>query len=110
MLSGIPGQSGQKGGLVGGGKDDQNEPKAGGDIVTAIDNAPVAGVPDILSYLNGKQPGDKVTLTVLRAGQNSSYPLSSPNGRTKCRLRAGVSQAPTRMATALILSFHLRIK
>jgi S1-C subfamily serine protease len=75
VVSVFPGSPAEKGGLVGGGKDDQNEPKAGGDIVTAIDSAPVTSVQDILSFLNGKQPGDKVTLTVLRAGQTTSVPI-----------------------------------
>jgi 2-alkenal reductase len=54
-----------KAGLRGGGDD-----PARGDIITAIDGRPVAKVEDIISYLDAqKSPGDTVTLTVLREGQ-----------------------------------------
>ncbi len=42
----------------------------GGDLVTAIDNAPVKTFDDLLIYLESfKSPGDTITLKVLRAGQ-----------------------------------------
>jgi 2-alkenal reductase len=42
---------------------------AGGDLITAVDNEPVKQFDDLLIYLeNHKSPGDKITLTVLRAG------------------------------------------
>ena len=75
IVSVFPGSPAEKAGLTAGGKDDQNEPKAGGDIVTAVDNSTVTSVQDILFYLNGKMPGDKVTLTVQRASQAVSVPV-----------------------------------
>ncbi|MBK9093535.1 MAG: trypsin-like peptidase domain-containing protein [Anaerolineae bacterium] len=43
---------------------------AGGDLITAIDDQPVARFDDLLIYLETyKGPGDTVTLTVLRDGQ-----------------------------------------
>ncbi|MEJ2740401.1 MAG: trypsin-like peptidase domain-containing protein [Dehalococcoidia bacterium] len=44
----------------------QEQPAAGGDIIIAIDNEPLETIEDLLSYLNGKKPGDKVVLSVLR--------------------------------------------
>jgi serine protease Do len=42
----------------------------GGDLITAIDGNPVRQFSDLLSYLiNETSPGDQVTLTVLRNGQ-----------------------------------------
>ena len=42
----------------------------GGDVITAVDGQPVAGMDSVIDYLfTSKQPGDKITLTVLRDGQ-----------------------------------------
>ena len=42
----------------------------GGDLIVAVDNRPVYNFNDLISYLvENKSPGDKVTLTVLRAGK-----------------------------------------
>ncbi len=40
-----------------------------GDVITAIDDQPVADLDDMLEKLERHQPGDTVTLTVWRAGQ-----------------------------------------
>ncbi len=40
-----------------------------GDVITAVNDEPVAGMDDMLSLLEKRQPGDTVTLTVWRAGQ-----------------------------------------
>ena len=40
-----------------------------GDVITAVDGQPVADLDDMLSLLETRQIGDKVTLTVWRAGQ-----------------------------------------
>jgi 2-alkenal reductase len=42
-----------------------------GDIITAIDGQAVTTFEDLISYLNGKQPGDTVTLDVLRSGEHT---------------------------------------
>jgi len=62
-------------GLVESGRSAQNEPSAGGDIITAVDATTVTRVDDILSYFNGKKPGDTVTLSVQRADQKISVPV-----------------------------------
>jgi S1-C subfamily serine protease len=40
-----------------------------GDVITAVDGQPVADLDDMLSLLETRQVGEKVTLTVWRAGQ-----------------------------------------
>ena len=42
----------------------------GGDVITAVDGRKVAKVEDISSYLDAKQAGDTVRLTVVRDGQS----------------------------------------
>ncbi len=44
----------------------------GGDIVTAIDGTPVRSKDDLTSLVAGRQPGDTITLKVMRAGSEQS--------------------------------------
>ena len=71
----MTGSPAEKAGLVQSGRNEQDEPLAGGDIITAVDDAAVAKVADILSYFNSKKPGDRVTLSVQRGDQNISIPV-----------------------------------
>ncbi|MDD5399267.1 MAG: trypsin-like peptidase domain-containing protein [Dehalococcoidia bacterium] len=71
----MTGSPADKAGLVESGRNVNNEPAAGGDIITAVDEASVAKVDDILSYFNGKKPGDKVTLSIQRGDQTISVPV-----------------------------------
>ena len=71
----MAGSPAEKAGLVESGRNNQNEATAGGDIITAIDSTPVTRVEDMLSYFNGKKPGDKVTLSVQRGDQQISVPV-----------------------------------
>jgi len=49
----------------------------GGDIIIAADGKPVTGMDDVIDYLfNNKQPGDKMTLTVLRNGQQKDIQVT----------------------------------
>jgi S1-C subfamily serine protease len=75
VVSVLTGSPAEKAGLVPGGKDAQSEPKAGGDVITSLDNVPVIKVEDMLTYFNGKRPGDSVTLTIIRGGQTLSVPV-----------------------------------
>lgn len=59
-----------KAGLKGGGTDASGAPASGGDVITAVDGKSVTSVEDLSAYLNTKQVGDKVTLSVLREGQS----------------------------------------
>lgn len=50
---------------------------AGGDLIIAIDDTPVRDFNDLITYLiHHKQPGDVVTLTVLRNGQEIKLDLT----------------------------------
>ena len=49
----------------------------GGDVIIAVDGQPVTGMDDVIDYLfNNKQPGDKMTLTVLRNGQQKDIQVT----------------------------------
>lgn len=71
----MTGSPAEKAGLVEGGRSAQNEPSAGGDIITAVDDTAVTKVDDLLSYFNGKKPGDRVTLSVQRGDHKISVPV-----------------------------------
>ena len=71
----LAGSPAEKAGMVKGGRDSANEPAGGGDIITAIDGKAVNSVQDMISYFNGKRPGDKITLTVVRGDQQISVPV-----------------------------------
>jgi S1-C subfamily serine protease len=68
----VAGSPAEKAGLVDGGRNNQNEPTSGGDIITAVDNAQVGKVEDLIAYFNAKKPGDKVNLSVLRGSEKIS--------------------------------------
>jgi 2-alkenal reductase len=54
-----------------------NQITTGGDVIIAADGQPVTGMDDVIDYLfNNKQPGDKMTLTVLRDGQQKDIPVT----------------------------------
>jgi S1-C subfamily serine protease len=40
----------------------------GGDIITELDGEPIEGMEDVISEVNTRQPGDEITFTVLRDG------------------------------------------
>ena len=44
----------------------------GGDIITKVDGKDVSGMNDVISMVNGKSPGDDITLTVFRDGQQKN--------------------------------------
>jgi len=54
-----------------------NQITTGGDVIIAADGQPVTGMDDVIDYLfNNKQPGDKMTLTVLRNGQQKDIQVT----------------------------------
>jgi S1-C subfamily serine protease len=59
-----------KAGLIAGGYDASGNPKAGGDVITSVDGKAITNTSSLSSYLLTKKPGDTVTLTVIRNGQN----------------------------------------
>ncbi|HZA23897.1 MAG TPA: trypsin-like peptidase domain-containing protein [Dehalococcoidia bacterium] len=62
------GSPAEEAGLVASGVDDEGRPAAGGDIIVAVDGVPVAAGAELTSQLNRRQPGDEITLTVVRDG------------------------------------------
>ncbi len=59
----------EKAGLVPSGTDELGQPAVGGDIITAVDGIQVSSVEDVVAYLNNKQPGDVISLSVTRDSQ-----------------------------------------
>jgi len=47
-----------------------------GDVITAVNDLPVASLDDLLTQLEGHQPGDSVTLTLWRAGKTRKQSLA----------------------------------
>lgn len=72
----MPDSPAQKAGLKESGVDRQREPTSGGDIITAVDGVAVSKVEDLISYLNGKKPGDDVTLSIVREGEQMTVKVT----------------------------------
>jgi S1-C subfamily serine protease len=53
----------------------QTRDLAAADLIVAVDGKPVKTADDFLDAIEVKQPGDQVTLTVIRAGQERQVPL-----------------------------------
>lgn len=99
-----------KAGLRGGSRAATNAPegsslRAGGDIVTAIDDAPVVRFEDLVSYLVTKaEPGQRVTLTVLRDGEEIQVDVTlgeRPNGQAAAAPAEPQGQLNARAAIAI---------
>jgi S1-C subfamily serine protease len=46
-------------------------------VITAVDKQPVTGMNEVIDYLfTSKQPGDKITLTVLRNGRQQDVTVT----------------------------------
>ena len=67
-----------KAGLIGGSREtDIPNLLAGGDLIIAVDGQPVQVFGDFLSYLmTNKSPGDEITLTIIRDGNQKEVPLT----------------------------------
>ncbi len=69
VLDVVSGSPADEAGLVGGGTTFQGEPDEGGDVIAAVDGEAMAGIEDLIDYLNTKEAGDEVALTVNRRGE-----------------------------------------
>ena len=49
---------------------------AGGDVITGVDSVTTNTFDDLVNYINGKQPGDKVTLHILRNGDKKDIDVT----------------------------------
>jgi len=59
---------------------DRNGDVVAGDVITAINDEPVADLDDMLSHLERRAPGDGVTLTVWRSGQTRKQAVTLAAG------------------------------
>jgi S1-C subfamily serine protease len=48
----------------------------GGDVITKIDGTDINGFDALVSVLSTKQPGEEVTLTIVRDGQTQEVPVT----------------------------------
>ena len=53
-----------------------------GDVITAVDDQPVANLDELLTQLENHQPGDNVTLTLWRAGKTRKQTVSLAKSQT----------------------------
>ncbi|HEX9797252.1 MAG TPA: trypsin-like peptidase domain-containing protein [Anaerolineales bacterium] len=72
-----PGGPAEEAGVLGAADCDELGLRPGGDLIVAIDAEPVYEFSDLLSYLvNHTQPGDTVSLTVLRDGEEQNLDVT----------------------------------
>jgi S1-C subfamily serine protease len=62
-------------GLRGGQAGNERIPR-GGDVITAVDGTPITDLRRLTDLLAGKQPGEQVTLTIVRNGQEHQIPVT----------------------------------
>ncbi len=60
----------EESGLIGSGSDNLGQPVLGGDIITAVDGVEVLSVEDLVAHFNDMEPGDKISLSVLRGNED----------------------------------------
>jgi len=74
-----PGSPAAKAGLKGGDQTVTVQGQSftlGGDVITKIDGKDVSSFDELIAFLSGKNPGDKVTLTVERGGKTRDVTLT----------------------------------
>ena len=71
-----PGSGADKAGIKGGQSNSSDAVSAGGDIITRVDGKAINGIEQLRSAIGSKQPGDKVTLTVLAGGQTKDVQVT----------------------------------
>ena len=78
VVSVTPGGPADQAGLIGGTKPTELQGfYSGGDIITAVDGMPVKVYGDLIAYIfKNKSPGDVITLTIIRNGQQKEVELT----------------------------------
>jgi S1-C subfamily serine protease len=71
-----PGSGADKAGIKGAQSNSSDPVSAGGDIITKVDGKAINGIEQLRSAVGSKQPGDKVTLTVLAGGQTKDVQVT----------------------------------
>jgi S1-C subfamily serine protease len=51
----------------------------GGDIITKLEGKSISTIEDLVNVINGKQPGDKLEVTVMRGGNEKSFTVTLGN-------------------------------
>lgn len=69
VLEVVRGSPADEAGLIGGGTTFGGDPDKGGDVITAIDGERVESIEELINFLNSKEAGDEVVLTVNRGGE-----------------------------------------
>ena len=64
-----PDSPAEKAGLVESGVGSRGRPAVGGDIITQVNGVAVDSTSSLVAQLNSSQPGDQITLTVIRGGE-----------------------------------------
>lgn len=85
----VPGGAAQRAGLRGpqvsvvrrGGFEYRTVDRSKADLIVAVDGRPVKSLDDLLGYVEGRKPGDRVTFTVLREGRRLSVPVELEEAR-----------------------------
>jgi serine protease Do len=98
VISVYPGSPAETAGLKGGNLSISGAPAPGGDVITAVDSNSVASVEDISSYINTKKPGDVVTLSILRGGNQIQIQLilgTWPSNLSQITPRSNPQPQPT---------------
>ncbi len=77
-MSVTPGGPADQAGLIGGNQATELQGfYTGGDIIVAVDGLPVKVYGDLISYIfKNKSPGDVITLTIIRNGQQKEVNLT----------------------------------
>ena len=77
VASVVAGSPAEKAGLKAATVDASGTPTAAGDIITGIDGKSITSFEDLVSYLyDNTQPGQSVTLTVLRNGSDTQVQVT----------------------------------
>ena len=101
MISVQGGTAAEKAGIKGGTRTRtiQGMPfRVGGDIITRLDGQPLASMEDLAAAIAQKQPGDQLTLTILRDGSSRDVTVTlgdRPAGLTLVRTVPATAQAST---------------
>ena len=67
------------------GERSQVRPTGRGDLITAIDDSPVATVADMVSHINTLRPGDQVVLGIIRSGEPLSVGVTLAEWDNTCQ-------------------------
>ena len=56
--------------------------RSAADMITEADGEKIETADDLFSYIESKQPGDRITLTVVRDGKTARVPVTLSTGES----------------------------